>query len=252
MDWSLNPYTGCSHACAYCYASFMKRFTGHKEDWGTFVDAKTNVADVLERQVRRKSGGTVMLASVTDAWQPLERKRRLTRRCLEVLAGSGLSLAAITKSDLVVRDIDLLTRFGDLLGKGEVSVAVTLTTLSGEIASFLEPGAASPSRRLEAIERLSEAGIRTWVFVAPLIPGLTDSEEDFASLVRQARLRGASEVEADPLNFYPAAVRQLGRLIARRRPGALPAWREALARPDDWRVRAREMCRGVLDRGDPG
>lgn len=246
MDWSLNPYVGCAHGCVYCYASFMGRFTGHEEAWGTFVDARANVAEVLAREVRRGRSGRVLLASVTDAWQPVERERRLTRACLEVLAGSGLSLAALTKSDLVVRDVDVLRAFGGLLGDAEVSVGFTVTTLSDELASILEPAAPSPSRRLDALERLAAGGIRTWVFVAPILPGLTDGPEDIAALACEARRRGAAEVEADPLSFYPAAVARLGRVVARHRPRALPAWREAAADPEKWRERAMAVAKAAM------
>ncbi len=204
------------------------------------MDVKSNVTEVLSRQLRRRKRGRVMLASVTDAWQPLEREKGLTRACLELLVDSGLSLWALTKSDLVVRDIDLFRAFRGLLGDVEVSVGITLTTLSDEVAALIEPGASSPSRRLDALEQLSAAGIRTAVFMAPILPGLTDSPRDILALVDEVRRRGAQEVQADPLNFYPGALRGVGKIIELHRPKALPIWRAAVARPDAWRKHLRE------------
>lgn len=246
MDWSLNPYTGCEHACVYCYAHFMKRFSGHEEPWGEFVDAKLNVPQALFRQTRRKKSGRVLVGSVTDAWQPLEREKGLTRACLEILADSGLSVAALTKSDLVVRDIDIFRSFGGLLRDPPASVGLTLTTTSDEVASIIEPNASSPSQRLAALEQLAAAGIETWVFIAPIIPGLTDGDVELSSLAREARRRGALDVQADPLNFYPSSVKAIERVLKNHFPSALPAWREALAAPKDWREHVRRRVAAAL------
>jgi len=241
MDWCLNPYVGCAHACVYCYASFMKRFTGHDEPWGTFVDAKMNVAKVLARQLRRVRSGRVMVATVTDAYQPAEAETCLTRECLAALADTGLSVSILTKSDLVVRDLDVLRSFGSLLGEQRVKVGFTITTVSDELSRFIEPGAQPTSRRLAAVEALAGAGIPTWVFVSPIIPGLTDSPADLRALVAEARRLGALEVDFDPLNFYPVAVHGLSRTIARQRPGVTEAFRRAVGRSEEWRERILAM-----------
>ncbi|MBE0617498.1 MAG: radical SAM protein, partial [Proteobacteria bacterium] len=106
--YCVNPYVGCAHACRYCYASFMKRFTGHAEPWGEFVDARVNAREVLERQVRRAPPGPVLLSTVTDPYQPAEERYRLTRAFLEVLLRSGFPVDVLTKSPLVLKDLDLL------------------------------------------------------------------------------------------------------------------------------------------------
>jgi DNA repair photolyase len=245
VDWCLNPYVGCTHACLYCYASFMKRFTGHTAAWGTYVQAKVNVAEVLARQVKRGPLGCLTLASVTDAYQEAESTCGLTRACLEVLRESKLSVGILTKSDLVVRDLDLLTAFGDLTGEPRVRVGFTLTTLDDGLASILEPGAPCPSRRLAALQAVSRAGIPTWVFVAPVIPGLTDAPEGLAALAREARSRGAGEVQLDPLNFYGAAVHNLRAALAAHRPQALRVFEAACRRPDDWREYVRRVAAGL-------
>ncbi len=241
LDYALNPYVGCAHACAYCYASFMKRFTGHEEPWGTFVDVKENLEAALARQLRRLRPGVVTMSSVTDAWQPLEAIERKSRACLRLLAESPMTLSILTKSDRVVRDLPLLLAFHDLFGEPRVKVGFSIATLSDEMASWLEPGAPPPSRRLAALRALSEAGIPTWVFIAPVLPGLADSPGDLEALAREARRCGAREVQADPMNFYPAARQAMEALIARHRPGVLPAWREAAARAGDWRRQVRNL-----------
>ncbi len=235
LDLGLNPYVGCAHDCAYCYASFMKRFTGHEDSWGTFVDVKEGLLEALGRQVRRLRAGTVMMSSVTDAWQPVEATEGLSRACLRLLASSPLNLSILTKSDLVLRDLDLLSAFHDLFAQPRVTVGFSIPTMSDEMAAWLEPGAPPPSRRLAALQALSEAGIRTWVFVAPVLPGLADSAADLKALAVEARRRGAAEVKVDPMNFYPAARHRVESLIALHRPSALPAWREAASRAVAWR-----------------
>ena len=114
VDYCLNPYVGCAHACKYCYATFMKRFTGHPEPWGTFVDVKGNGPEVLRRQLKRTTRGYVMISSVTDPYQPLEKKYGLTRRCLEVLLQNQFPTGILTKSPLVLRDTDLFKRFNEI------------------------------------------------------------------------------------------------------------------------------------------
>ncbi len=235
LDLGLNPYIGCAHDCAYCYASFMKRFTGHEDAWGTFVDVKEGLTEALGRQVRRLRAGTVMMSSVTDAWQPIEATERLSRACLRLLASSPLNVSILTKSDLVLQDLDLLTAFHDLFGEPRVKVGFSIPTMSDEMAAWLEPGAPPPSRRLAALQALSDAGIPTWVFVAPVLPGLADSPADLKALAAAARHRGAREVLVDPMNFYPAARHRMETLIALHRPSALPGWRQAASRAAAWR-----------------
>ncbi|WP_406676615.1 SPL family radical SAM protein [Moorella sp. ACPs] len=231
LDYCLNPYTGCSHGCIYCYASCMARFRGRRERWGAFVQVKTNFVEVLAAQLRRPKKGKVMLASVTDAYQAVERKYGLTRRCLELLTRSGLEVSILTKSDLVIRDA------GFLKAMPAAEVGFTITTLNDRLARLLEPGAPSPSRRLAALEKLSAAGIKTWVFVAPVIPGLTDAPEDLAAITQAAARAGAQEVDFDPLNFYPAAVASIRELISRYWPRAKSVFEHACRDPAAYRQR---------------
>ncbi|BCV22540.1 MULTISPECIES: SPL family radical SAM protein [Neomoorella] len=237
LDYCLNPYTGCSHGCIYCYASCMARFSGRREKWGSFVQVKTNFVEVLAAQLRRPKKGKVMLASVTDAYQAIERKYSLTRRCLELLTRSGLEASILTKSDLVLRDVELLKAMP------HTEVGFTITTLDDKLAGVLEPGAPSTSRRLAALEKLAGAGIRTWVFVAPVIPGLTDAPEDLTAITKAATRAGAQEVDFDPLNFYPAAVSIIRELISRYWPRAKSAFDHACRHPAAYRQLLREIIK---------
>ncbi len=167
----INPYTGCVHGCVYCYARFMKRFTGHSEAWGAFLDAKVNAAEVLQGQLARRREPLkemVFFSSVTDPYQPAEKQYRLTRSLLEVLLEHQVPISILTKSDLVLRDIDLLERFESC------KVGLSLMTLDEEMAHKMEPRAASPERRLRALTTLREHGIRTQAFISPYLPGISD------------------------------------------------------------------------------
>ena len=165
-DYCLNPYTGCQVNCRYCYARlFMRRYSGHKEPWGAFVDVKINAAELLRKQVARAKKGTVWLSSVCDPYQPLEEKYRLTRQCLAILAEAGFPVNLQTKMTLVLRDLDIIERFD------EIEVGMTLTTDDERIARMFEPGASPVGERIAALEKIHSRGIRTFAFVGPLLPG---------------------------------------------------------------------------------
>lgn len=164
-DYALNPYVGCAHECVYCYAKFMKRFTGHKERWGDFVDVKTNAPELLAREVKKKRVGRVWVSGVCDPYQPLEKKYGLTGKCLEILAANGWPFTVQTKSDLVVRDIEILKR------AKECEAGFTITTADDSIRKIFEPGASPITRRIAALGVLHAAGIRTFAMIAPVLPG---------------------------------------------------------------------------------
>ena len=164
VDYCINPYVGCSHGCRYCYATFMKRFTGHTEPWGTFVDSKTNAPEVLHRQMKRAARGHVLISSVTDPYQPIEEKYKLTRRCLEVLLPYQSSVGILTKSPLILQDLDLLKQFK------EIEVGFTIPTDDDEIRKIFEPHAPPIRARIQALKKLYEAGLKTYAFIGPLLP----------------------------------------------------------------------------------
>lgn len=163
-DYCVNPYSGCGHACAYCYVPAMPWNRGKAQDWGKTVTAKTNAAEVLKKEIGKARKGTVMLSSATDAWQPIEEKYCITRKCVAVLAEADWPITALTKSDLVLRDIDLLKKFSD------ATIGLTISTNREDVAAVLEPGAVTPLRRIAALAQLKKAGLKTFAFVGPLLP----------------------------------------------------------------------------------
>jgi DNA repair photolyase len=165
-DYCLNPYTGCDHNCTCCYARlFMKRYSGHKEPWGEFVDVKVNAPELLKKQLERAKKGIVWVSSVCDPYQPLEAKYRLTRQCLKELAKKQFPVNIQTKSKLVLRDLDLLLQFED------IEVGFTITTDDERIAKLFESRASLVEERLNALDKIHSKGIRTFAFVGPLLPG---------------------------------------------------------------------------------
>ncbi|MDH7577885.1 MAG: radical SAM protein [Bacillota bacterium] len=237
VDYCLNPYTGCEHGCVYCYASFMKRFCGIEDKWGSFVQVKSNFPARLAVQLQRCRPGRVMLSSVTDPYQPLERHYRLTRSCLGLLAEENFRVSILTKSDLVLQDLNLLKKIPD------VEVGFTITTADRDIARFLEPGAPSPERRFAALARLADAGIRTWVFIAPVVPGLGDTEANLSAILEKARRAGAREVDYDPLNFYPTSVANLKSLFRKRWPRLFPFFQAACEDQAGYRAHLSSLAR---------
>ncbi len=167
-DYVVNPYVGCAHGCSYCYARYMKRFTGHSEPWGEFVDVKVNAPELLEKEIRRKRKGTIWMSGVCDPYQPLENKYELTRRCVEIIIDHGWPLSIQTRSPLVLRDIDILKR-----GK-DVEAGFSVTTADERIREIFEPCAPPIPARLKALRILHENGIRTFCMIAPILPGAVD------------------------------------------------------------------------------
>lgn len=173
----INPYTGCQHNCTYCYARFMKRFTGHKEPWGQFVDVKINAPDLLEKEVTKKKPAKVWVSGVCDPYQPLERKYLITRKCLEVLAQNDWAVAIQTRSPLILRDMDILER-----GKN-FEAGLSITTADDHIRMIFEPNAPSIEERIAALDSLHKAGIKTYAMIAPILPGAEDLAELLAGKI---------------------------------------------------------------------
>ena len=166
FDYCLNPYTGCQTNCRYCYARlFMRRYSGHSEPWGEFVDVKVNAPELLRKQLERAKKGTVWISSVCDPYQPLESKYSLTRQCLKALLEKQFPINVQTKSKLVLRDLDLLPRFE------VIDVGFTITTDDERVAKLFEPLASPVKDRIEALEKIHRVGIRTFAFIGPLLPG---------------------------------------------------------------------------------
>jgi DNA repair photolyase len=163
-DYVINPYVGCQHACSYCYARFMRRFTGHEESWGDFVDIKINAPELLSKEIKKKKKGTIWISGVCDPYQPLEEKYNLTQRCMDILAQNNWPVVVQTRSPLVLRDTDIYQK------SKEIEVGLSITTSNDEIRKVFEPHAPSIMERLRTIESLQQNGIRTYVMIAPILP----------------------------------------------------------------------------------
>lgn len=227
--YCLNPYSGCSHGCCYCYADTVLKVSGQKAKWGEFVYAKINFPEVLRREIgrRRASLGKVIVGTVTDAYQPAEGEFGLTRASLKVFVAERpeIELDLLTKSHLVVRDIDLLKQLKNS------SVGFTLTTPDDAAASVLEPGASPPSARFKAAKKLVSENISVWVFVAPILPGVTDAPGALEDLIATLRDIGVKEVYLDPLNPYPASLERLRAAYRTKLPWALKYLERFLSDP---------------------
>ena len=190
-DYVVNPYVGCSHSCAYCYAAFMKRFTGHREKWGTFVDIKINSPALLAKEIVKKRVGKVWVSGVCDPYQPLEEQYLLTKMCLELLVAYNWPVIIQTKSPLVLRDIEILEKSKD------IEVGFSIATTDEGMRALFEPGAPPFKERIKALEIIHSRGIKTFAMIAPILPGAA------AGLVNE--LAGKVDyVLVDRLNYHYA------------------------------------------------
>jgi DNA repair photolyase len=165
-DYVINPYVGCQHACQYCYACFIKRFSGHTEPWGQFVDIRTNAADLLRIEIKKKKRGRVWISGLCDPYQPLEASYKITRKCLEILADNNWPVTIQTRSPLVLRDLDIFKR------AAYFEVGLTITTADDAVRKLFEPFAPPIKERLSALGELHRSGITTYAMIAPMLPGV--------------------------------------------------------------------------------
>ncbi|HXU24078.1 MAG TPA: radical SAM protein, partial [Tepidiformaceae bacterium] len=195
FSWSLNPYMGCAHRCTFCYVrGFELRADRPWDDrYGTSIRVKTNIADVLRAELRRRSWKRelVTIGAATDPYQPAEGRFQLTRLCIEALAAARTPISIITRGPLIVRDIDVLAAAAE---RAPVRVSFSVPTLDCDVWRTTEPGTAPPQQRLRALERLVGAGIEAGVSVAPILPGLSDRPEQLEAVVRAARDAGATHL----------------------------------------------------------
>jgi len=192
LDYSLNPYFGCEHGCIYCYSPSVFRNKEIVKNWGKFVKAKINIVDVLSKQLKKIPKGVVGMSTVTDPYQPLEAKLQLSKRCIEELSANEFPISIQTKSDLVLRDKDLINSEG-------FDIGVTLITLDNDLARRLGPRTSSPESLIQVLEELSERGVDTWIFYGPVIPEINDGEDNIIKLVNLAK-KTKSELIYDRLN----------------------------------------------------
>lgn len=167
-DWVINPYIGCTHKCRYCYAVFMRRFSGYQEQWGDYIVVKQG-KEICSNTF--KDGETILIGSVTDGYQPLERNYRKTRAILQQLSGCKANVEILTKSKLILEDLPLLKKIPN------IKIGISMNTLDDNFRRIMEPGASTINDRIKTLERLSQEGLPIYLFVSPIFPGITDLEK---------------------------------------------------------------------------
>ncbi|HEY5101101.1 MAG TPA: radical SAM protein [Gaiellaceae bacterium] len=259
FGWSLNPYMGCAHQCTFCYVRAFELRADRPADerYGASIRVKTNVAEVLRCELARPSWKRdgIAIGAATDPYQPAEGRYRLTRACLEVLAATANPFGIITRGPMIVRDLDVLA---EAARRAEVSVTFSIPTLDVDIWRRTEPGTAPPHQRLRALRQLVEAGIKTGVGMAPILPGLSDKPELLAEVVRAARAAGATGVWANLLYLKPGTKEHFLGALERDWPELLPRYEQLYARraylsaekTKPVREQVRELARahGIRDR----
>jgi DNA repair photolyase len=227
FTWTINPYRGCEFACKYCYARYTHEFMEMRDgvDFEQKIFVKQHAADLLRQELRHvKPGEEIALGTATDPYQPAERRFEVTRAILEEFARHrGLELGIVTKSNLVLRDIDVLQ---EVAKNNRLFVNITITTLNANLARILEPRAPRPDLRLEAMQKLNEAGVAAGVICAPVLPGITDSPRDLEALVRATAAAGGKHIFANPLFLKPCSAAMFLPFLEKEFPELLEAYRQ--------------------------
>lgn len=230
FQWMINPYRGCEFACKYCYARYTHEFMEMRDglDFERKIYVKQHSAWLLRQELKQvRPGQSIAIGTATDPYQPAERKFGITRAILEEFARhEGLSLGMVTKSDLILRDLDLLRA---IARKNRFSVHVTITTMKTDLARILEPRAPRPDLRLKAVRTLAEAGIHVGVNCAPVLPGITDSPRDLENLVRRAAEAKAKSVWANPLFLKPCSEKIFMPFLEEKFPHLVPSYKQRYA-----------------------
>jgi len=233
-DYCINPYTGCQHKCFYCYARFMKKYTNHKENWGDFVDVKINAVDALKNDLKKAKPGSVFIGSVTDAYQPIEKKYEITRKILEALP-NNFSPYILTKSALVLRDLDLIKRFRN------PEVGLTITFSDDSDRKNFEPFASPINDRIEALKKIKETGIKTSVFFGPVIPFISDKNlEEFFE-----KINFADEIWVDKLNIKSGNWRLLEKVMKQKYLRLFEKIRYVIFDDDKYYSELKERIKGI-------
>ena len=228
FGWSLNPYTGCEHRCAFCYVrAFELRADRPSDDrYGRTVRIKVNVAGVLRSELSRRSWRkeTVVIGAATDPYQPAEGRYRLTRQCLQALRDFSNPTAMITRGPMIVRDVDVLT---DLARRADLHITFSIPTVDDDIWRRTEPGTAHPRQRLRAIEKLVTAGIDVGVGMAPILPGLSDTPDRLEAVVKAARAAGATGLWAGMLHLKDGTREHFMSVLSKHWPELVPRYEQA-------------------------
>ena len=222
-DYSINPYRGCLHACVYCYSPYVLR---ERRKWGNFIDVKINAPEILEKQLKKIKSGNILISSVTDPYNPLERKYQITRKILEKLKDKDFFVSILTKSNLVLRDVDLLKQM-----KSEVGV--TITTFNEEARKIFEPNTISSEERLKALDELKKQEIRTYIFVGPLLPYISDT--NLEKTIEKFESVRPDRIYVDKLNVKSSSQwKILEKILENHYPQLLNQWKDVLFSKNDY------------------
>lgn len=236
FDYCLNPYTGCSHGCVYCYARFMLKYTKHKEEWGSFVDVKINAVEILKKEIIKAKPGSVFLSSVTDPYQAIEKRYELTRNILKTLP-KDFKPSILTKSSLFTRDLDVLQQFK----KSEIGVTIT----SLEDWKIFEPGASPTIERIKALREAHEAGLETYIFLGPVLPYITDKHFDKL----MSEISFVDNVMVDRLNIKSGNWPRIKTVVQEEYPHLFKSFSEAVFEDEgyysDFKKRMRSLRNNV-------
>ncbi|HEV2902373.1 MAG TPA: radical SAM protein [Gaiellaceae bacterium] len=227
FSWSLNPYMGCVHRCTFCYVRAFERRADRPSDdrYGTSIRVKTNIAEVLRKELARPSwdGESVAIGAATDPYQPAEGRYRLTRGCLQALADFSNPFQLITRGPMIVRDVDVLA---EAASRAKVAITFSIPTLDEEVWRKTEPSTAHPRQRLRALKELVDAGIKVGVGMAPILPGISDRPEQLREVVTAAREAGATGIWTNLLNLRPGTREHFLEHLAEDFPEQLPRYFE--------------------------
>jgi DNA repair photolyase len=239
-DYCINPYIGCEHGCKYCYAeSYTRRFTKHNEPWGSFVDVKTNAPTILAHEIKRKPKGEVYISSLTDAYQPLERKYKLTRKLLEILLRYQFPVTIQTKSALVLRDLDLIKKFQ------ERKIGFTITSLNDNIRKQFEPQSSTVEEKLQALEELRANGVKTYAFFGPILPYISD--QNLPEYLHTIAHTGVDYIYVDKLNMKPGLWPILDKFLDKDLPDLHNKWENIFLQKSNYyeelKTKISEICK---------
>ena len=227
FTWAINPYRGCEFACKYCYARYTHEFMEMRDgfEFERKIFVKQHAANLLRRELRKvKRGESIAIGTATDPYQPAERRFEVTRAILEELARhSGLEIGIVTKSNMIVRDVEILRRISE---QNELFVNLTITTVNTELARLLEPRAPRPDLRLETVRQLNLAGVDAGVICAPVLPDITDSPRDLEALVKAASEARAKYVWANPLFLKPCSAAVFMPFLEKHFPALVETYRK--------------------------
>jgi DNA repair photolyase len=246
FTWTINPYRGCEFACKYCYARYTHEFMEMRDgfDFERKVYVKQHAADLLRQELRQvKAGEEIAIGTATDPYQPAERNYEVTRAILEELARHrGLEIGIVSKSTLMLRDVELLR---EVAAHNQLFINITITTLSTDLARILEPRAPRPDLRLQTVRKLNEAGVAAGVICAPVVPGITDSSRDLEDLVRATAEAGGKYIFANPLFLKPCSAAIFLPFLEKEFPHLVESYRQRFAQraflPKAYRTRISQL-----------